>query len=80
MNNMEEYVGEPLLTESIDCFLAIDNPDTMGYHNHGRQVIINQAPFYQPSSVLVYQVIIDRWTNLIEIYHNDVYLFEGCKF
>ena len=68
MNNMEEYVGEPLLAESIDRFLAIDNPDIMGYYNYRRQIFINlmnQMPFYQPLIVLVYQGIIDRWTNLI---------------
>ena len=83
MNNMEEYVGEPLLAESIDRFLAIDNPDIMGYYNHCRQIFINlmnQVPFYQPGSALVYQGIIDRWTNLIEIYSQDIIFMRDVNF
>ena len=83
MSNMEDYVGKPLLAESIDRFLAIDNPDIMGYYNYLRQVFINlrnQVPYFQHNSVAVYDRIISRWTNLIEIYNNDVAYLERVNF
>ena len=78
-DNMEAYVGEPKLEESVRRFLEIDNPNILDYYLHRRQVFIdlrNQVPYYQPDLAAVYGHIIARWTNHIDIYEHDLVIMQ----
>ena len=40
-SGLRVYVGEPLIEESLCCFIHIKNPDIIGYYEHCKQVFVD---------------------------------------